>query len=282
MKRFLPYLLSIVCVCACEFKQTNNSRNFKDTETSISEELKKIGLPDRLDFLIDNLILSDNMILSLSTDTSIFSSALLNSNELAKLYTTTHAKAVNMGIYGADLNYLIHFGQSQNSIKYLIVSKQLADQIGVAMAFDQAAIEEYQSNLENKDALINIIFVSYDNIKKMLKNEDQFLLSTLVIVGSWIENMHITTELLPLVKSTELTNTLLEKISLQKDYLTKTIALLNDLNEGNIVFINELLLDLKKTEQFFITLGDKLIDEDDVASLHLEIKTMRSKIINVN
>lgn len=283
MKQSILYILSIILLFSCEAKQKDNSQSFesKSKDPAVAEELKRLGLPDKLDFLIDNLVLSDNMILTLSTDTTIYNAGLLNNHESAKMYTTSRSKAVNLGVYGADLNYLIHFGQSQFSIKYMVVSKQLADQIGVAMAFDQETMDEYQSNVENKDSLINIIFVAYDNVKKMLKSEDQFLLSTLVIVGSWIENMYITTELLPYFKSRQTKAKLATKIVQQHEYLQKAIELLSNLNEGDNVYVNEILQDLKKIDAIYVGFGDKLLVEDDIKLLNAQIEEMRAKIIKV-
>ncbi|HOS83598.1 MAG TPA: hypothetical protein PK199_01645 [Bacteroidales bacterium] len=283
MKQSLIYIISIIFLISCEAKQNNNGQSFKSEQkdASIDAELQRLGLPQKLDFLIDNLVLSDNMILTLSTDTTIYNASLLNNYDNGKLYTTSRSKAVNLGVYGADLNYLIHFGQSQFSIKYMVVSKQLADQIGVAMAFDQETMDEYQSNVENKDSLINIIFLAYDNVKKMLKSEDQFLLSTLVIVGSWIENMYITTELLPYFKSRQAKAKLATKIIQQHEYLQKVIELLSNLNEGDNIFVNEILQDLKKIDAIYVSFGDKLLVEDDIKLLNAQIEEMRAKIIKV-
>ena len=176
MKQSLIYIISIIFLISCEAKQNNNGQSFKSEQkdASIDAELQRLGLPQKLDFLIDNLVLSDNMILTLSTDTTIYNASLLNNYDNGKLYTTSRSKAVNLGVYGADLNYLIHFGQSQFSIKYMVVSKQLADQIGVAMAFDQETMDEYQSNVENKDSFDKYNFCSIRQCKKCLKAKINF------------------------------------------------------------------------------------------------------------
>ncbi|NLK81849.1 MAG: hypothetical protein GX277_06620 [Bacteroidales bacterium] len=198
------------------------------------------------------------------------------------LYTTSRSKAINLGIYGADLNYLIHFGQSENSIRYLIASRQLAGQIGVAMAFDQETMEEYQSNLENKDALINIIFLAYENVKKMLKSEDQFLLSTLVITGSWIENMYLTTKLLPYFESSEIKTKLVDKLLQQREYLTNMYELIVELHEGDNIFVNDLLEQLNKIETVYEDFENKLLTEEDIKVLEHHVSELRSKLIQID
>ena len=115
----------------------------------------------------------------------------------------------------------------------------------------------------------------------MLKSEDQFLLSTLVIVGSWIENMYITTELLPYFKSRQAKAKLVTKIIQQHEYLQKVIELLTNLNEGDNIFVNEILQDLKKIDAIYVSFGDKLLVEDDIKLLNAQIEEMRAKIIKV-
>ena len=283
---FTAIICSLIMSVSCAEKKTSADSGLDNTlvinEPKLAEGLVKIGLPEKLDYLINNLVLSDNMIMTLSTNANIFNYELLNKYENVSLYTTSRSKAINLGIYGADLNYLIHFGQSENSIRYLIASRQLAGQIGVAMAFDQETMEEYQSNLENKDALINIIFLAYENVKKMLKSEDQFLLSTLVITGSWIENMYLTTKLLPYFESSEIKTKLVDKLLQQREYLTNMYELIVELHEGDNIFVNDLLEQLNKIEAVYENFENKLLTEEDIKVLEHHVSEIRSKLIQID
>jgi len=277
---------SLIMSISCSEKKSSADSGLDNTlatnEPKLADGLIRIGLPEKLDYLIKNLVLSDNMIMTLSTNNNIFNYELLNKYENVGLYTTSRSKAINLGIYGADLNYLIHFGQSENSIRYLIASRQLAGQIGVAMAFDQETMDEYQSNLENKDALINIIFLAYENVKKMLKSEDQFLLSTLVITGSWIENMYLTTKLLPYFESSEVKTKLVDKLLQQREYLTNMRELISELHEGDNIFVNDLLEQLNKIDAVYETFQGKLLTEEDIKTLEFQVAELRSKVIQID
>ncbi|MBK8806367.1 MAG: hypothetical protein IPO21_06880 [Bacteroidales bacterium] len=155
---------------ACNTSTTDKTDSV-DVETVIEAEIKLDSfllankVVEKLDYIIENLQSSDNLIKQLSSDINLFSDGILNDVSNISVYESAREKALNLGIYGADLNYLIHFSQTQSSFKYLLTSKQLADQIGVAMAFDQSIIEEYQSKSENKDTLLNIVFGAYKDVK---------------------------------------------------------------------------------------------------------------------
>lgn len=277
---YLFFLLAFVSCSQADKTSWTNDSQYDDVV--LGAGLINTGMPEKLDYLIENLALSDEMIGLLSEDDKgYFDASLLNPSDNIKYYNTSKNKAVNMGVYGAELNYLIHFGQTQYSMKYMIASKQLADQIGVAMAFDQQTVEEYQNNVENKDSLINIIFVVYDNAKRMLKNEEQFMLSTLVIVGSWIENMYVTTEIFGRIKSTPLKSKLITTIIEQKDYLKKIIEAVECLDEGDNVFVTEIIQDLKNVDAVYDGFGDKVLTESDVEILNTEISKVRTRIVAV-
>ncbi|MBO4778607.1 MAG: hypothetical protein J5588_08975 [Bacteroidales bacterium] len=277
----LTFLLFVACDRSKDTSSLYNEDDYKDVV--LGEDLIRIGMPDKLDYLINNLVISDEMIGLLATeDKTLFDKSLLNAAENVKFYTTTKNKAVNMGVYGAELNYLIHFGQSQYSMKYMVASKQLADQIGVAMAFDQQAVEEYQTNAENRDSLISIIFGVYDNARRMLKNEEQFMLSSLVIVGSWIENMYLTTEMFSRTKSTALKSKLVTNILEQKVYMEKILEAIKLLDEGDNVFVTEIIKDLQTIDSIYVDFGDRLLSEEDVKTLNAAISQIRNNVITVN
>ena len=284
-KRITYCLVILIALFGCNSNK-NSMPEINESEYEnvvLGDDLIRIGMPDRLDYLIDKLVLSDEMIgLLAETDKSLFDENLLNSPENAKYYNTSRTRAVNMGVYGAELNYLIHFSQSQFSMKYVVASKQIADQIGVAMAFDQDAVREYQSNVESNDSLITVIFGVYDNARRMLKNEEQFMLSSLVIVGSWVENMYITTTLFKRIQSTSLKSKIVTKILEQKDYLSQIVEAVELLDEGDNVFVTELLQSLNAINKVYSDFGDRLLSEKDVHDLEIEIEKVRTQIIKVN
>ena len=278
------YLIMLMALVSCSNSGNQSSVGFEDDykDVVLGEDLVSAGMPERLDYLINNLVISDEMIGMLAeTDKTLFDASMLNPAEHVKYYNTSKNRAVNMGVYGAELNYLIHFGQTEYSMKYMLASKQLADQIGVAMAFDKQAVEEYQTNVENKDSLINIIFVVYDNAKRMLKNEEQFMLSSLVIVGSWIENMYVATEMFSRLKSTPIKSKLITKVLEQKEYLKKILEAVEALDEGDNVFVTDVIKDLKDIDSTYDSFGDRVLSEDDVQLLNEELAKVRTRIVNV-
>lgn len=62
---------------------------------------------------------------------SAFNKDILNATSNVSKYTASTKKALNLGIYGADLDYVTIFEETQSSIAYLAVSKSLANDLGI-------------------------------------------------------------------------------------------------------------------------------------------------------
>jgi hypothetical protein len=103
-----------------------------------------------------------------------------------------------------------------------------------------------------------------------------------VIVGSWIENMYLTTEMFSRTKSTALKSKLVTSILEQKVYMEKILEAIKLLDEGDNVFVTEIIKDLQTIDSIYVDFGDKLLSEEDVKTLNAAISQIRNNIITVN
>ena len=110
-------------------------------------------------------------------------------------YSNSSSKALNLGVYGADLSYAATYKQTQQTMQYLKASGQLIEELKIAGGFNKSLVERVDANLDNIDSLIIIISDSfYDTYNYLITNE-QSDLSILVMAGSWIEAMFISTQI---------------------------------------------------------------------------------------
>jgi hypothetical protein len=121
---------------------------------------------------------------------------LLNATQSLSSYSTGFQKAVNLGVYGADLSYVIIYGQTQDALGYLNASKKLSDDIGVSGAFDEGLMKRFEKNMGVNDSLLSIFSSAYRATDAYLKNNDRGQESGLIIAGGWIETMYFTTNIL--------------------------------------------------------------------------------------
>jgi len=122
---------------------------------------------------------------------SRYNSSLLNDIGNRDIYTSSFSKAVNLGIYGADLSYTSVFNRNQESILYMSCAKQLADELGVDAAFDTEVMNRIEENVDNRDSLLSIISETFYILDSYLKDNDRSSVSAQVISGGWIEGLYI-------------------------------------------------------------------------------------------
>ena len=82
-----------------------------------------------------------------------YSTKNLNSVTKVDKYFTEQSKAVNLGIYGADLAYASTYQQQQDVQIYMNAIKTLADQLGITYDYSLLLSEEYKEKMNNKDSL---------------------------------------------------------------------------------------------------------------------------------
>lgn len=276
---FVVLSLGVVS-CSSPSKESIQSSN--DTTISVEKvdsNLLKQGVLVKLDYAIQNLKSSDEFIKILSQQPDLYDETVLNPFQKSKQYESSIAKALNLGIYGADLNYIIHFNQIPVSFKYLICAKQLADQIGISMAFNKKVVEKFNGNVDQKDTLINIVNSAYNIIKDDLRNSEQFQIASLVMAGSWVENMHLTLYHLSKIKNEKSKTKITTELNNQKEYLQNLCALLTVLDNKNDARFREIFESLQSIQKCFDNEDTLNLERSNRKVLVQKIEKVRSSMI---
>ncbi len=122
-----------------------------------------------------------------------FDSDILNDVDRANNYVTRKQKALNLGVYGANLSYTTMFERSKESLYYLSAVRQLADQLGASNVINDDLINRVERNKENKDSLLVIVSDTFWSLNAKFKEDNMEDISALVIAGGWVEALHLAT-----------------------------------------------------------------------------------------
>ena len=167
-----------------------------------------------------------------------FNSSLLNPVGNKDNYSTNFHKALNLGIYGADLGYLTIYEKTDDAPALISAVQKMADELGMGGAFNKDLIDRFTNNLENKDSLMVLVSDAYTEGDKFLKNNDKNDIAGLILAGGWIEALYFSTTAVQ-EKNTE---DMISRIGEQKQTLDNLIQLLetygNDESYSNLA--NEL------------------------------------------
>lgn len=173
-----------------------------------------------------------------------YNAEYLNSTENYSNYNTSNNRALNLGIYGADLGYTNLYNQVQDGIDYLTVVAKLSDDLNIGQFFNFSDLRRLIDNNANLDSLLMITNQNFDNINNHFVQQNNASLSTLLLMGGWLEGLHITNQ----VALTRLDNPKLrERVGEQKIVLDNIIILLSVYSERDPQ-IKALLADMKRLE----------------------------------
>jgi hypothetical protein len=165
--------------------------------------------------------------------------SLNNPIENADKYFTEKSKALNLGVYGANLSYASTYQMKQETMSYLKVTKKLIDDLQISTAFNLQFAERVEKNIDNKDSLIHIISNSFYDTYDFLTNQGKDNLSLLVMAGSWIEGVYITCQIAIISKDNKAFLTI---IASQGDPLSKLMELMGpSVADQNIAEIKGML-----------------------------------------
>jgi hypothetical protein len=154
---------------------------------------------------------------------------LINPVSNTSRYITTKSKALNLGIYSTDLSYASLFDQSQATLDYIAAAKEMADGLNILDAIDEETVTQLEEQINNRDAIIDIISETLMNSSSFLQENDLEGTASVVLVGGWVEGLYIATSL---VNENELDNNkLVERIADQKLSLDIMVRLLESTPE---------------------------------------------------
>lgn len=135
--------------------------------------------------------------------------------------TTKSARALALGIYGADLAYVTIQKDGQRALSTMQAIEKLGTALEVSNAFDRALVERFKGNLTNEDSLLRMSGEAFRSADAYLKNNERDDVSALVLAGGWIEGMHLL-----LGGTGKLPAELAQRVGEQKRTLGDLIALL--------------------------------------------------------
>jgi hypothetical protein len=153
-----------------------------------------------------------------------YNEALMNPTSNTSKYITSKSKALNLGIYSTDLSYASLFDQNQATLNYIEAAKAMADGLNILDAIDEETVNRLEEQINNRDAIIDIISETLMNSSSFLKENDMEGTASVILVGGWVEGLYIATNL---VDINNLNNSkLVERIVDQKLSLDIMVSLL--------------------------------------------------------
>ncbi|MDG1913977.1 MAG: hypothetical protein P8I55_05235 [Crocinitomix sp.] len=182
------------------------------------------------------------MVSLLKSQDDVFNESVLTDPKNVENFTTTFKRAINMGVYGADLGYATIYEKNMQAVSYLGSVDKLSAELGISGAFDADLVSRFIENGNNQDSMLVIMSEGYRKGDQFLKDNEQHDVASLILTGGWIESLYFATTIFEKTEDQEIAN----RIGEQKTALKTIIELLTDFyTEGTYTKLIDDLKDLK-------------------------------------
>jgi hypothetical protein len=234
---------------------TSCGTSSKDEAAQTDEFNDSTDLKQQIEDVVDNIPSPSEIPYLLQATGAEFNQGLLNSKSKVDQYVTrTDKAALNLGVYAADIGYLSSYDKTQEAIDYLTAAKTLADNLGLIGTFDAEVIAQFEKNISNKDSLAHLLDRTIKKTENYLNDDNRNRLSSMVIAGSFIEGLYISTgviksyprDILPDDKRNLVLTPIMRIVLEQKRSVSDLIKMLSSVEQTEP--ITAILTDLKELE----------------------------------
>jgi hypothetical protein len=234
-----------------------------NTEEAVVNEAVSESIPEES----NNETAADNLFYQVPTPNELFA-VLKNSNVAynrenlsdvsnASNYLTKASKALNFGVYTADLAYVTSLGQMDDASKFFETVRSLSKDLEIENAVDEVIMKRLQSNLENSnaDSLFYLSNETYYNAYSYLEENDRRDVLGMIVVGGWIEGLNIILNLEPYSEGSEVCQRIADQKLTLENLLIFTSTIENDQ-------LAEIVGELSGIEEIFNYVSDD-VDETE-------------------
>jgi len=216
-----------------------------------------------------------------------FQEDYLSKKKEPQKYVTSVSKALNLGVYGADLSYALLNKQNQTVMEYMKLNNTIATSLGLGNAYHlNDVMKRFEKNIGNTDSLTTIMSEIQMEVDLYLDENDQKEISAIAFTGAWVESMHIVLKANENLKSEALN----KKFTQQLGILESITNALNA-NLKKDAGIEKVLTSLQKLKTVYDNLNtvknnpadskEKIVlTDDEVALIAKDIEQLRNQFIN--
>lgn len=207
-----------------------------------------------------------------------FDQDIMNPVSNIRKYNQYNSKALNLGIYGADLAYTVTYEQFQQMGPYIKNTKKLAEDLNIPFAFNQEMMDKYNKFKSNKDSLTRVVYDSYSEVDKALKGDERVGMAALVVTGSWLEGLYLSTKTFVNATKTDENSNMYKVIGDQKKSLNIVVKLLQEYKEDP--FFEKLIKELNEITSEYNSMPRKAtLKEKELLLINEKVGKLRNRII---
>ena len=248
----------------------NNENEKNDDSLAIQEEIPHVDIKT-VDYPLNTPIEISKMLNEAGAG-YIFDIA--NKNENIDKYMTEKDKALNLGVYGADLAYSATFNKSQETTMFFETCKKISEELGISNIYKEETVKKVEDYIDNRDTLHKVISGTFHDTYTKLQESGKGAVSVLVLAGGWVEGIHISTLLAQTAAEKE---KIMSGIAEQKLNLDKLLVAMEVYKENKSVV--EVLESLNKIANVFSKIDATMLTNEQLDNLTKVTEEVRAEIV---
>jgi hypothetical protein len=198
---------------------------------------------------------------------------IANPVENTNKYFSNAARAINLGVYGADLSYATLYNMQQEVINYMKAIRSLSNELNMSKIYNEELYDNIKKNFDNRDELVKTLTNAFNDTYSYLSDNDQQPLALLVVGGAWVEGMYLTTHVSEAAYQVAgISRVLLEQKKSFELFLEITEPYMSDPSVGDFV------KQLDPVKKVYEGLGTSLT-EQNIKDITKVISEVRDKIV---
>ena len=224
MKTPLIIALAGIMFAGCGSQSDTKEADLMATPVDSSQTIKISQ--DVLDAMMQTLpspIETANLI---TQSKSGFNKTLLIPSANAARFSDKYSQALALGGYGGDRGYLNLNDKVLYMVEYLESVHTVSKELKVDQFMDFTTLNKLAKNKGNVDSLITLSTNNFKQMDEYLRTQNRGDLSVLILVGSWIEGLHMFTKIAKENPSEEIN----KRIGEQKVIIDNIYAILDKLD----------------------------------------------------
>jgi hypothetical protein len=208
-----------------------------------------------------------------------YNKSILNPTSKAGSYSTNFQKAVNAGVYGADLGYVVSYNQAQDGIEIFNAVNKLAKDLGLESVFDEELMKNMSANIGKKDTLIDMMDMAFNKAERNLRSNQRVSIAAVMSAGGWIEGIYLTTSNLKDHPMDDKTAKLYEHAYQNISSFRHVLALLDHYKKNaDCAKMLDELKDIRPLIETINKQGHGILEPADIAALYEKASAIRTRI----
>ena len=106
-------------------------------------------------------------------------------------YMSEKSKAINLGIYSADLAYSATYHNIDNTNQFLGCTAKLADELGIAGVYNPQLMDKVKLFNNNKDSLVALVSNVFLSTNDFLSKNNRNQVAVYIATGAFMEGLYL-------------------------------------------------------------------------------------------